>query len=243
VDWVSTVPPQESPFHFILFGGKMKVAFCIPTLGRITYATHTSLLGTYKVFDKAGVEWDEIMAIGSTYIDDARNYLVSKFLESDCTDLFFIDDDLGFSPDSVLKIIKRSEGIVGGVYRHKVSDEIKYMGNLIVNDEGTPYGRDGLIEATHLPMGFTRIKRGVLEQMILSHPELYYNDYGIERYNLFGHIQENGHYYGEDYSFCIRARRLGITVWIEPDITFNHFGNKDYEGNFHEFLLSRIGGK
>lgn len=214
-----------------------KVAFCLPSLGRITVATHMGLLTTYKVFDKLGIEYDEIFALGNPYIAESRNFLVAKFLETDCTDLFFIDDDMGFRPESVFKILKRPEGIVGGVYRMKIAD-ISYMGACKTNSEGRPYGRDGLIEATRLPMGFTRIKRGVFETMIKAYPELYYDDFGIKRYNLFGHIQEDNHYYGEDYSFCIRAAKLGITMWIEPDIDFHHIGSKDYEGNFHEYMLS-----
>ena len=42
---------------------------------------------------------------------------------------------------------------------------------------------------------------------------------------------------GEDIYFQARYREMGGKVWLEPNVTFKHYGVKGWEGNYHEYLL------
>jgi hypothetical protein len=43
--------------------------------------------------------------------------------------------------------------------------------------------------------------------------------------------------YGEDATFCRRARDMGVPLYCDPNITFGHYGVKGFHGNYHEYLL------
>jgi hypothetical protein len=48
---------------------------------------------------------------------------------------------------------------------------------------------------------------------------------------------KDGHYVGEDYLFCDRAREQGFEVWIDPTIKLGHMGVHEFEGSFGEEFL------
>lgn len=215
----------------------MKVIFAVAMgQGTISGATHRSLLIAREILNKADIPNDELNLEGSCYISHARNKLVADFLEGDGTDLIFIDDDVEFTPDSVLKLLKHQESIVGGVYPFKKDIE-EYPVTIKTDENGYPYGKNGLIEATGLPTGFLKIKREVFTYMMEKYPALKYYEDGKEYYDLFGCAVMFGRWYGDDLAFCKRWELLGGTMWLEPDITFFHIGKKKYKGNFHEYLI------
>ena len=224
----------------------MKVIFCIPThSGQIESECHASLVTAYAVLREKGIAYDEFIVKGCPYVQIARNNLVAMFMDDpDATDLFFIDADVGFPPEAVLKILEREEGIVSGIYplKRDLGDfpvKIKMVDN-------TPIGRDGLIEAELLPTGFMRIKREVIQTMMDAHPELRYEISHINiditlkyAYDLFTIGIRDGVLTPEDYAFCKKWAALGGQLWVHPDITFHHVGRKAYRGNYHEYLISR----
>lgn len=199
----------------------------------------------------AGIEFDEFIVENCPYLPTARNTLVAMFLDDpEATDLFFIDSDLSFDPAGAVKILARSEGIVAGIYPLKRMAE-SYPVKLRTED-GIPLGRDGLIEAELLPTGFMRIKRGVFDRLKAAYPHLQYADSVVE---ILGHKtkeawdffhmgidSERQRWTTEDYAFCQRWRDIGGTLWVYPDINFEHVGSHPYTGNLHEFLLRQPGG-
>ena len=59
----------------------------------------------------------------------------------------------------------------------------------------------------------------------------------IERFG--NHIFEDGYKWGEDYSFCIRWRKIGGQVWVDPEIEMGHVGYKIFQGNLGNYLRNR----
>ncbi len=234
----------------------MKVIFAIPTIdGTIKAPCMLSLLVTQRLLQAAGIDYDVHILSDCPYLSVARNTMAAWFLaDPDATDHFFIDYDIGFDETKVLEILKRPEGIVGGVYPLK-QDQLQFPVQIRTQD-GVPLGRDGLIEGELQPTGFMRIKRGVYEHMAQAHPELKYveNVVGIlamdgererefqEAYDFFGFGPYGRKFRTEDYAFCQRWRDLGGTVWVYPNINFVHIGRKAYKGNYHEFLMRLPGG-
>jgi hypothetical protein len=99
------------------------------------------------------------------------------------TDLFFIDSDMAWDPQSFMNIIYRPEPVIGGTYPVKNKWDMWTSKPMIVDPGKDPHfeGRplpDGsaLIKANQLAGGFLRIKRSVLEKFIEFYPTHRYND-------------------------------------------------------------------
>lgn len=164
---------------------------------------------------------------GCSILPHARNTLIARFIESDCTDFLFLDTDVTFKPEDVFRLmgIATTKDIVGGIYPKKNKDS-ELAVDLLYSDTASPIIDDeyGLYEATHLPTGFMLIRRHVIEKMMKAYPELIYahKSEQLVCYALFDFQLKNGSYYGEDYTFCQRARALGIQVYVDPLLELGH---------------------
>lgn len=171
---------------------------------------------------------------GCCYIQLARIVLVHKFLESDCTDLLFIDADLRFQPDAIRRVVESAGDIVGGLYPFKID-----TGGFPVRPFTAPQLRyaNGLVEADGLPTGFMRVKRHVIEGMVEKYPERRLEqrqqDGSVKvMYDLFPCGQIGVDWMGEDYQFSRLAKQAGYRCWIYPDLEFSHIGRKAWSGSY-----------
>jgi hypothetical protein len=226
----------------------MKVCFGMPTFGaNVNVKCVVSLLATQDLMLAQNIEYDMIVVSYGAIISKNRSLLIEAFLKTDATDLFFIDSDVGFPPEALLKILERPEDLVAGVYPNKTEWQDDYPLRLMLDKKGTVVcSEDGkLVEAVRLPTGFMRIKRSVVEAMINAYPELKW----IEKwrfskqehvlYDLFRHVDPDGRWTGEDYAFCDRWRALGGRMWVYPDIDFVHTGIKEWKGNYAQYLMKQ----
>ncbi len=235
----------------------MKVIFGIPTYdGTIESKCMVSLVKTLHILWEKGIESDVFIISNCTYLPVARNTLVSMFMETDATDLFFLDADVVFESEGVIKILEFPEEIVAGIYPLK-RDMLSFPVQIKTKD-GVPIGKvlegkdEFLIEADYLPTGFMRIKRTVIEQMQSAYPELHYNGSFVEiseaaqknGYDLFnmGVPVDGKKWTTEDYAFCERWRKIGGKLWVYPNLNFEHIGKKSFKGNYQDYLPKSGGG-
>lgn len=68
-------------------------------------------------------------------ITRARNTLVQLFMDGDYTHLLFIDADLAFNPESVLRMVDFNKDVVTGVYPRKTIDWTKVKNKVIDDPE------------------------------------------------------------------------------------------------------------
>lgn len=211
-----------------------------------------SLIYTAKMLDEAGVEWVKHSLMGDSYIDRAKNSIVADFLESDCTDLLMIDSDMSFSPEAVARMLRHTEGVVGGFFPMKGAYNT-FAGVLNPDADGNVpdlkkckelWDGSCLFPAYLIPAAFLRIKRDVLERFADHYSELIYQDPMANQANpdrvytaFFECMTHNYIRYGEDATFCRRLREMGEELWCDPNIDFGHTGMKTYEGNYHKSLL------
>ena len=64
---------------------------------------------------KANIGMMHAIAPGNPFLDMARNQLVDRFLETDCTDLLFIDADVGWDAETVTRVLSYPQEVVGGL--------------------------------------------------------------------------------------------------------------------------------
>lgn len=189
-------------------------------------------------------------AVGNNGIHMARNFLVQRFLDSGCTDLFFIDADMAWEPGALIRMIEHPVDFVLGLYRLKHPQE-KYT----YFAQTTDLQRDphhGLIPIDAGPFGFVRLKRIVIERMIEALPPKELGGWTYEPMQpqypmpvLFNFVtRKDGttgmmHNAGEDMDFCMKWGEMGGQVWLDPDLTLHHIGKIKYSSNFWNSYTSK----
>lgn len=171
--------------------------------------------------------------------------MLGKALATDAEAFVFIDDDVAWRPQDMVKLLKTEGDVVAGVYRFK-TNEVKYMGLIFTDEEGRPekVRDDGAILADRVPAGFLKVSRRAVEEFSKAYPELITDKDVPPSVDLFNHGAYKGLWWGEDYAFSRRWRACGGEIWIVPDMNIDHHhrNGRVFEGNFHEFLLRQPGG-
>lgn len=220
-----------------------KVVFCIPTYTKPFKVTLDSLEASLPSIEAAGYEHQMVGKIGCPYISSARATMLRQALDAKADIIIFIDHDLSFDQDALVKLIETEGDVVSGTYRFKKEPE-EYMGALIAGEDGTPIVRDdGALLAHSVPAGFLKVTKHAVNVFMREYTELLYGDRFAPHIDLFNHGAIDYIWYGEDYAFSKRWREKCGKLWIVPDLNITHHtAEQAYPGNFHEFLLRQPGG-
>lgn len=212
------------------------VRIAVPAYDAFTDETQRSLAAGLLALDARGIKIEEVDVLrGCCYIDLARNILVSRFLRGTATDLIFLDADVGFEPESLVRLCEATRPVVAGIYPKK--SETPEWPVMVANSPIWADG-DGLIECGVVPTGFLRINRAVFEA--LDVPEFQSPDGQVRAFFLTG-VHHNT-YWGEDVEFCRLLREAGIPImaFAEMDFRHVHSSGRVYHGNWGEWMKSQI---
>lgn len=221
-----------------------KVVFCIPTITKPFKCLLDSLEAATTLIESKGYDTYMVVESGSPYVSHARATLLRKALDAKPDIIVFLDHDLSFNPDDLLKLIETEGAYVCGTYRYK-KPEVEYMGTLLPGIDGRPRVResDGALYACSAPAGFMKITPCMVNAMIEKYPDLCYGNRHTPHVDLFRHGAYNYTWIGEDYMCSLRWIEAGFDLFIVPDLNINHHTHEDvFVGNFHEFLLRQPGG-
>ncbi len=220
-----------------------KVALCIPTVIRPYQQCIDSLDASIKAIKEAGWTLLAVSEIGNPYISGARSAMLRRALDAQADVIVFIDHDLSFPPDALLRLIETDGDVVAGIYRFK-REPIEYMGALFPDVHGRPQVRDdGCVKAHSIPAGFMKITKQGVNRFMHCYPELCYGDRFAASVDLFNHGAHEWTWYGEDYAFSRRWRERCGDIWVIPDLDLTHHSKETaYPGNYHQFLLRQDGG-
>jgi len=104
-------PQDKKPPHIFIatpmFGGSANYMYMI------------SLINLLTKLGQAGIPSMFEIAANESLITKARNILVEGFLKSSATHMLFLDADLGFDADDVLRMIQSDKDLIGGQYAKK----------------------------------------------------------------------------------------------------------------------------
>lgn len=206
-----------------------------------------SMVNTFKYLAQQGIECEQLDLDGDSYIDRAKNTLVAKFLESDGTDLIMIDSDMEWHPTAVHRILSFNEDIVAGAFPMKnVWNKFTAWPSVINGQYVGKQLTDGsaLMQADLVSGGFIRFKREALERFADHYEDLLYYD-GTADPTAPGRIytcffecfRQDFNRIGEDIMFSRRWTDMGGELWLDPNITFGHYGTTGTTGNFHQSLM------
>ena len=224
---------------------KRKVIFCIPTITKPLQPCLDALAASVPMLEAAG--WDHYTAwsIGCPYISHARAQMLRKALDAHADVIVFIDHDMSWRPEDLLKLIETEGDCVSGAYRFKDDKPESYMGALLPDIHGNPQVRaDGAVKAHCVPAGFLKLTRYGISRFMLAYPELQYIDNSTLSVDLFNHGTHKGVWYGEDYAFSRNWLAMGAEIWVVPDIQLDHHDGQGnvWPGNYHKYLLRQPGG-
>jgi len=209
----------------------------IPCYDDIKTATADSLfhLGQTLAANAIG---SSLMFAKSPYVGKCRNMLVSNFLKTKGEYLLFVDADVEFYPEAVMKMINSKKKVVCTLYRTKKLDlVVEYP--IVLDDKETLLVDDNdMMKIKVGPAGLMLIHRSIFETLIKKHPELKIkNDKDDpDMYDFFNSVFKDGYWYGEDVSFCHMLTKLGIDIYANIGSETVHHGNYGWRGKFKDVL-------
>jgi len=203
----------------------------------------------------SGVSLKVLFKDGDALITRARASLVSQFLDDpEATHLLFIDADIGFAPEQVVRLLGCGADMCAAVYPIKRIDWERTKTTLAagraapaalnyvfeVEDANAVVEKGGFIKVRYAGTGFLMIQRSALERMCAQYPQLKYRrDHSLDaatesnnRFALFESvIAEDGTYLSEDFAFCKRWIDIGGEIWADLGSKLAHVGPMTFHGD------------
>lgn len=166
-----------------------------------------------------------IVPMGGCDVAHARNLLIHAWRtrHSDCGKLLFIDSDVKFTADDILRVVQYPVGIVGGLYpRLGKTLSWSYNGWLRWSKEFPE-----LWEVVELCTGFMCIDSEVINTLAVSG---LCQNFTIEDVGFRGETATeffwmgtlSGRRYSEDFYFCKICREVGYKIYADSQIQLDH---------------------
>jgi cellulose synthase/poly-beta-1,6-N-acetylglucosamine synthase-like glycosyltransferase len=165
----------------------------------------------------------DIYTAAGTLIFDQRNKLVQTSLEAKCDYIVFIDADMRFPKDTIMRLLRHQKDIIGVNATTRTEPVIPTAKNLTINDDGSctwlpiySNSLDGISKADGIGCGVMMIKASVFAK--LEEPYFYFEQL------------PNNKILGEDIYFCIKAKDAGVDTWVDHDLSMDikHIGQYTY---------------
>lgn len=213
----------------------MNVYIAIPGGRDPTWDTAVSLIQTIGTFKDNGIA-SQLGIQQGCYVTHVRNQLVELFLKSDCNRILWLDDDMEWRAEDILRLLALTTkvDIVGipCVMRHEI---VRF--NVHADTSQTSLNECGLLKVNSVGFGCICMTREVVESVVQDKPIMVDTATGRQVHETFRlGITDDGHMLGEDVAFCFDARDAGYDVWVDPSIQCNHIGRKKYTALFSEYI-------
>ena len=195
----------------------------------------------------------------------ARNLAVARFMQkTKATHFLFIDADIHFDPESVIRLIKSGHDVSCAAYPKKCvmweqsedyvksgkegRDLSRVASSLVMNFRYQQTQiKDGFAEVLDGPTGFLLIKRDVFTKLEEKFPELNcVNDHqnrDLDEYHACFDCMidpDSRRYLSEDYAFCRRWQKIGGQIFTDCMTVLGHIGNIRFQGSLEERLKSAV---
>lgn len=179
----------------------------MPHAGTIKTRTVLSLI---KMFRNLPFDYNFITQEGSV-LHMNRERIVLEALKGNYTHLLFVDSDMTFEPDAIIRLLAREKDIIG----------------VHCNLRSLP-----LTTTVELKPGQTEIKgeldicNAVGAGFLLINLEVFKK---LKRPYFFWELNEDGDTIkGEDHWFCAKAREAGYEIFVDVSVKIGHIGNMIY---------------
>ena len=225
---------------------KPSVFIAMPCYDSVKINTMLSVIKLIQQLSKSGIEAG-IHTMKSPLIHQARNYLTSVFLTTEYQYMLFIDSDVEFEPEAVVRMMVAKKNIVCTPYRVKSPDITKHVYTVEFKDpKNILVLAEGLVEIEAGPTGLMLIDRKVFEKIIENRTDLKIINKATPNagkshefyYNFFDFGFKKGYAMGEDVSFCRLVRDNDFKIYANIESPTSHHGGYAWKGTFGESLKS-----
>jgi hypothetical protein len=221
---------------------RARIMVATPTYsGAIAYECAQAMQVATVLCLARGVLLEWICVHGFSLVQCARDWLAAEFLSRpEFTHVLWLDDDLGFDPDAILKLFDCDLDVVGGVYPVKCDEGDRFT----YRPSGQMVGN--LQPVDRLPGGFLLVKRNAVQTVadLCEHYHQHYKPSSNET-RLTAHVFDvplvddpdnpgTKILIGEDYLFCRRASEAGFALYARTDISFSHIGRHAWGGRLSD---------
>jgi hypothetical protein len=219
-----------------------------------------SVLSLQRLCAQNGVQLMLDTTENESLVHRARNLSVARFMQKTQADYFlFVDADVHFQAESVLRLVTSGHDISCAVYPKKVvmwdqaekavqagdtRDLNKLASSLVMNFKyQNTQVINGFAEVLDGPTGFLCIKRDVFTRMFERYPELNcVNDHQNKDLDTYCAVFDcmidpvSRRYLSEDYAFCRRWQQMDGKIYADVQTTLGHVGNIRFSGQLEETL-------
>lgn len=172
---------------------------------------------------------------GTGGIIEARNKVVERFLDSDPDWLFWVDTDMGFTPDTVDRLVASADvderPIMGALCFAQRETELDGLGGFRTTPIPTVYQYVELEDGRHgftpwldyprdqvVPVAATGSACLVIHRRVL---EAVHAEHGPRWYDRMTN-PSTGQKISEDLSFCAKAAALGFPTHVDTSVKTSH---------------------
>jgi cellulose synthase/poly-beta-1,6-N-acetylglucosamine synthase-like glycosyltransferase len=220
----------------------------------------TSVIKLQIELIKSGIQLMLDTTENESLVHRARNVAVGRFMQKTDADVFmFIDADVEFTPDAVIRLVKSEHDVSVAVYPKKVVmwDQVKnavengdernmamLSSSLVANIGAAKRSvENGFVELLDGPTGFMAIKRRAFEKLEEKFPELNCkNDHQNRDFDDYCAVfdcmidPDSRRYLSEDYAFCRRWQQCDGKIFADINTTLGHVGNLPFTGCLNDRL-------
>ena len=185
-----------------------------------------------SLFHLAGRGWGVMRAFGAIGVDRVRCHLASKAYHSEHDWWIWVDSDMLVRPQDFEALIASAVEAKATIMGVPAVTRGKRELNLAPVDPSQPMllgAQGGVYEVVKVGTAMLATHRSVYEDMWDSLPECDYIDdetgETFEGRPFFHPLIRNRTHYGEDFTFCLRARDAGHRVYVDTRIQIGHEAN------------------
>ena len=191
----------------------MKVFIAVPSMDSVPAFFAQSLALLQRDCD-VQIGWE----VGSL-VYHARNNLARQALKSDADWVLWLDSDMVFAPDTLQRMLKVCKDndisfLTAVCFRRKPPYTPCLFDRLEKVDKGASY-----TALMSVPEGLFKVGGCGFAGVLMS------SDVLLSVQSKFGRMFDPMDGFGEDVSFCWRARQCGYDIWCDASIEFGHVGN------------------
>lgn len=210
----------------------MRIAILVPATETVTTAFMASmtelLMHTTAEVESTPIETLTVQYYGSSILPFSRQILAQFLVDMGFSHGLFIDSDMRFPKDTLLRLVKHEHPIVGinAMTRrapYRCTAQVDPGVPLVTTPEST-----GLQRVSRIGFGLTWVAAEIFEK--IERPW-----FGLEW------IPEKMVFRGEDYWFCERAKAAGYDIWVDHDLSKQvfHVGSFEYSP-LHGFMMDQL---
>jgi hypothetical protein len=213
----------------------LSVCIGMPSTRDIHPLTVKSLFATQMLCLQYKIPCQLAMVAGNAVVQWARDEVIDLFLQSTSNRLFCIDSDIVWDAKDFVRLLALSQvkDVLCASYTAKKDQPTFYIRH---DPEKLTMDEYGLIEVMGAGLGFTVIRREVVERIYGKSPRLFDEISGREMASIFHVGSIEGKRRGEDMSFFEAIIGEGYKINLDPSINLGHIGMKVYTGKVMDAL-------